>query len=102
MAIDNGAKVIAWLKLQTQSVEGCVSLLKRFVGRSSSQAIGDYVAKITTYIKLENIEEFLEIGPIEEKVRELDETNLDSESQEALRAFRMALDNRAKGITDDW
>ena len=98
----DGAKVIAWLKLQTQSVEGCVSLLKRFVGRSSSQAIGDYVAKITTYIKLEIIEEFLEIGPIEEKVRELDETNLDSESQEALRAFRMALDNRAKGITDDW
>ena len=60
------------------------------------------MAKITTYIKLENIEEFLEIAPIEEKVRELDETNLDSESQEALRAFRMALDNRAKGITDDW
>lgn len=96
------AKVIDWLKVQTQSVEGCVSLLKKFVSKSSSQAMGDYVAKINTYIKLENIEEFLEIAPIQEKVCELDETNLDSESQEALRAFRVALENREKEITDDW
>ena len=96
------AKVIDWLKVQTQSVEGCVSLLKKFVSKSSSQAMGDYVAKINTYIKLENIESFLSIAPIQEKVCELDETSLDSEAQEALRAFRVALDNREKGITDDW
>lgn len=95
------AKVINWLKLQTQSVEGCISLLKKFVSKSSSQAMGDYVAKISTYIKLENIEDFLEIGPIQEKVSELGETNLDSQSQEALKAFWVALENRTKGIIDD-
>lgn len=95
-------KVIDWLKLQTQSAEGCITLLKKFVSKSSSQSMGDYVAKVTTYIKLENIENFLEIAPIQEKVRELDETNLDPEAQEALKAFQDALDNRAKGITDDW
>lgn len=96
------AKVIDWLKLQTQSAEGCINLLKKFVSKSSSQSMGDYVAKVTTYIKLENIENFLEIAPIQEKVRELDETDLDPEAQEALKAFQDALDNRAKGITDDW
>ena len=96
------AKVIDWLEIQTQSAEGCVNLLKKFVNKSSSQAMGDYVINISTYIKLENIEEFLEIGPIQEKVCELNETNLDPESQEALRAFRVALENREKGITDDW
>ncbi|MGZ3745371.1 MAG: KAP family P-loop NTPase fold protein [Pseudobdellovibrionaceae bacterium] len=94
-------KVIDWLKLQTRSAEGCINLLKRFVNKSSSQATGDYVVKITTYIKLENIENFLEIAPIKEKVRDLDESKLDSEAQEALKAFKEALDNRAKGISDD-
>ncbi|MDC7708479.1 KAP family P-loop NTPase fold protein [Vogesella indigofera] len=96
------AKVIDWLRLQTQSAAGCINLLKRFVAKSSSQTMGDYVAKITTYIKLENIENFLEIAPIQEKLREIDKTKLDSEAQEALRAFQEALDNRAEGITDDW
>lgn len=95
-------KVIDWLKLQTQTAEGCITLLKKFVGKSSSQAMGDYVVKITTYIKLENIENFLEIAPIQEKIRNLDETKLDSEAQEALKAFQDALQKREKGIADDW
>ncbi|ETI61302.1 NTPase [Marinomonas profundimaris] len=95
-------KVIDWLKLQTQTAEGCITILKKFVGKSSSQAMGDYVVKITTYIKLENIENFLEIAPIQEKIRNLDEAKLDSEAQEALKAFQDALQKREKGITDDW
>jgi predicted KAP-like P-loop ATPase len=95
-------KVIDWLKLQTQTAEGCLTLLKRFVSKSSSQAIGDYVVKFTTYINLENIENFLEIAPIQEKVRDLDEGKLDSQAQEALKAFHDALEKREKGIVDDW
>ena len=64
--------------------------------------MGDYVAKITTYIKLEDIESFLEIAPIQEKIRNLDEAKLDSEAQEALKAFRDALQKRETGDTDDW
>jgi hypothetical protein len=98
----NEAKVIDWLKLQTQSAEGCINLLKHFVSTSTSQGMGDYVAKITKYIKLENIENFLEIAPIQEKLRELDGTNLDSEAQQALKAFQDALNNRTKGVNDEW
>lgn len=95
-------KVINWLKSQTQTAEGCLSLLKRFVGKSSSQAMGDYVVKINTYIKLENIENFLEIAPIQERLKGIYEDNLDSQAKEALKAFHNALEKREKGIEDDW
>lgn len=95
-------KVVDWLKLQTQTVEGCISLLKGFVDKSSSQTMGDYVVRITTYIKLENIEHFLEIAPIQEKLSGVDENNLDSAAREALNAFRKAIEKRDKGTTDDW
>jgi predicted KAP-like P-loop ATPase len=95
-------KVTEWLKLQTQTAEGCLSLLKRFVSKSSSQTTGEYVPKITTHIKLENIEIFLEIAPIQEKVRNFEEAKPDTEAQEALKAFQEALEKRGKGITDDW
>lgn len=95
-------KVNGWLKLQTETVEGCISLLEGFVGKSSSQTMGDYVVKITTYIKLENIENFLEIAPIQEKLKGVDESTLDSEAKEALGAFRDAIEKRERGITDDW
>ncbi|WP_233356906.1 hypothetical protein [Vibrio cholerae] len=95
-------KVTDWLKLQTNTAEGCITLLKGFVGKSSSQTMGDYVVKITTYIKLENIENFLEIAPIEEKLRGIDEDKFDSKEREALKAFQEALEKREKGISDDW
>ncbi|MEZ9949228.1 NTPase [Vibrio breoganii] len=94
-------KVIDWLKLQTQTAEGCITLLKNFVSKSSSQTMGDYVVKITTYIKLENIENFLDIAPIQEKVWDIDEAKLDAKGQEALKAFQDALKKREQGITDD-
>lgn len=95
-------KVINWLKSQTQTAEGCLSLLKRFLGKSSSQAMGDYVVKIHTYIKLENIENFLEIALIQERLKGIDEDKLDSQDKEALKAFHIALEKREKGIEDDW
>ncbi|EJB8450883.1 TPA: P-loop NTPase fold protein [Vibrio parahaemolyticus] len=89
-------KVTDWLKLQANTVEGCITLLKGFVGKSSSQAMGDYVVKVTTYIKLESIEDFLEIAPIEEKLRGIDESKFDSKEREALKAFQEALEKREK------
>lgn len=95
-------KVVNWLESQTQTAEGCLTLLKRFASKSSSQAMGDYVVKITTYIKLESIENFLEIARIQEKVRDIDEDKVDSQAKVALKAFHDALEKREKGIEDDW
>lgn len=95
-------KVINWLKLQTQTAEGCLALLERFMSKSSSQGMGDYIVKINTYIKLESIENFLEIAPIQEKVMGIDEKKINLKQKEALKAFHDALEKREKGIEDDW
>lgn len=90
----NESIVIDWLKSQIQTVEGCIALLKRFVSKSYSQSRESYVVKITNYIKLEDIENFLEIPPIQEKIKGVNVDSLDIEAQEALIAFRSALEKR--------
>ena len=96
------AKVIKWLKDQTESVEGCITLLERFVSKSSSHSMGDYQVKIKSYIKLENIENFIEIEPIAITVTDIEDKELTPQAKEAIKAFKDALERRAKGITDDW
>ena len=91
--------VTDWLKLQTETTAGCINLLRRFVGKSSSYSSGSHTVKITTYIELENIENFLNILHIQEKVKDIDAANLDIEEQEALIAFKNALDKREQGST---
>jgi len=95
-------KVVSWLKSQTVNIDGCINLLKAFVSKSSSQIMGDYVAKITSHIKLESIENFLEVDPISVAIRDVNEEGLDLRAKEAIKAFKDALDRREKGITDDW
>jgi len=94
------SKVIDWLRLQTQTAEGCLTLLKKFVSKSSSHSMGDHVVTITTYIKLENIENFLEVAPIQEKIQDIDEANLDAEGLEAFNAFQDAFNKREQKISE--
>lgn len=98
----NEKKVVSWLQAQTEAIEGCIKLLKAFVSKASSQNTGDYVAKISYYIKLESIENFINIEPIIEKVSSINIENLESKAQEAIEAFNKAIENREKGINDDW
>lgn len=98
----NDDKVTTWLKSQTESVSGCINLLKRFVRKSSTQSMHDYVVKVTNNINLESIEHFIEIEPIIIKIRNIDEKELDSKAKEAIQAFNEALEKREKGITDTW
>ncbi len=94
-------KVSAWLESQVSTVEGSILLLKAFVNRSSSHTMGDYVAKITTYIKLENIENFISVEPIAAVIKDLDESSLEPDEAEAVNVFKVALENREKGIKDE-
>ncbi|MFP3352663.1 P-loop NTPase fold protein [Pseudoalteromonas sp. SIMBA_153] len=96
------AKVIDWLKSQTESAEGCVNLLKGFVSKSSSQTMGSYVTKITSSIKLENIENFLPVEPISDIIKSDTKTDYDAKGQEAIEAFNDALERREKGIEEEW
>ncbi len=98
----NTEKIISWLKSQASTTSGCINLLKAFLSKSSSQSMGDYVAKITSHIKLENIESFIEIEPIAATIGCIKEIDLDLDEREAVQAFKEALERREKGIHTDW
>lgn len=95
-------KVISWVQAQTKNTEGCIKLLKAFVTKSSSQTMGDYVAKITNHIKLENIENFIEVEPIIQKISSVNIEELEIKEREAVEAFNKAIERRENGITDEW
>lgn len=95
-------KVVSWIQAQTSNVEGCIKLLEAFVTKSSSQAMGDYVVKITNNIKLESIEHFMQIEPIVEKVSSVNINDLEVKAREALEAFNKAIERREQGINDEW
>ncbi|EHY8549374.1 TPA: P-loop NTPase fold protein [Vibrio parahaemolyticus] len=96
-------KVTAWLEAQISTLEGSILLLKAFVSKSSSQTMGDYVAQINTYIKLENLESFISVDTIIAVLEGIDKSTLAPDEKEAVDAFQEAVENRTKGITgDNW
>lgn len=95
-------KVCLWLQQQIATEKGCLQLLRAFVSKMSSQGDGDYTSKITSYIKLEDIENFVSIIKVQEKINGIDDESLDEKSKEAIEAFEKALDQRNKGLKDEW
>jgi len=98
----NSEKVLSWVKLQANKPKGSLKLLKAFTRESSSISMNSYIAKISHYIKLENLEFFVSINVIEEEIIKLDKSNLDEKSLEAIKAFDEAIDRRKRGVSDDF
>jgi len=94
--------VCSWLTEQTNDANGCIKLLKANVIKSSSIGMDYYVAKITKIIKLQNIEDFLQVKYIQQNLSGIDIESLDADSKDALKAFTEAVGQREKGITNDW
>ncbi|WP_324011761.1 KAP family P-loop NTPase fold protein [Aeromonas hydrophila] len=97
----NSEKVVGWLKSQTNSPNGCINLLNAFITKSSSQGMGDYIARVTSKIKLEDIECFIEIEPIKQMISGIDINCLDDKSKESVLAFNAALGRRKKTTYDE-
>ncbi|MER0498546.1 MULTISPECIES: KAP family P-loop NTPase fold protein [Aeromonas] len=97
----NSEKVVGWLKSQTNSPNGCINLLNAFITKSSSQGMGDYIARVTSKIKLEDIECFIEIEPIKQMISGIDINCLDDKSKESVLAFNAALGRREKTTYDE-
>ncbi|HAU4898116.1 P-loop NTPase fold protein [Aeromonas hydrophila] len=97
----NSEKVVGWLKSQTNSPNGCINLLNAFITKSSSQGMGDYIARVTSKIKLEDIECFIEIEPIQQMISGIDINCLDDKSKESVLAFNAALGRREKTTYDE-
>lgn len=86
--------VLTWLDTQLESQDGCINFLKAFLSKSSSQVMGDYVAKIENKINLDSIEEFVDIEKIKRSLKNIDVEKLDNDAKEAVIAFKIAIENK--------
>jgi len=91
----------AWVKRLIRSREGLLIFLKTALQQSSSQGIGDYVAKIYWYISLKTIEDFIPVDLLEKKIKIIQVEKLTEEEKRAIDAFHRALKRRQAGKSDD-
>jgi predicted KAP-like P-loop ATPase len=93
----------AWVKRLIRSREGLLIFLKAVLQQSTSQGVGDYVAKITWYIRLKTIEDFITVDVLERKIKEIEIDKITPEEKRAVDAFNKALKRRQAGKSeDDW
>ncbi|MCP3943240.1 MAG: hypothetical protein GY710_17375 [Desulfobacteraceae bacterium] len=90
-------KVTSWLNDQIITSIGCIKVLKAFVSKSSSHDLSDHSPKITSFINLETIEDFIPIEKIQENLKEINVEALDKEDQNLINLFEKAISVRAKG-----
>lgn len=95
------SNVKTWVQSQLKTRDDYINFLNKFISRSHTYG-SDGSTGTTEHIRLDNIEIFLEIEVITEKISDIEETQLDTEAQETINAFKVALDKREKGIEDDW
>jgi predicted KAP-like P-loop ATPase len=91
----------AWVKKLVQSREGLLIFLKAVLQSSASQGMGDYVAKITWYIRLQTIDDFIPLTALERKINKIDKKEISPEEKRAIDAFYKALKRRQAGKADD-
>ena len=90
-----------WVKKLICNNEGLLLFLNAVLQRSSSQGIGDYVAKIYWYISLKTIEDFIPVDLLEKKIRKIQVEKLTEEEKRSIDAFHRALKRRQAGKSDD-
>ena len=91
----------AWVKKLIRSRKGLLIFLKAILQQSTSQGIDDYVAKITWYIQLKTIEDFVPVNVLEEKIKKIEIDKITTEAKRAVDAFHKALKRRQAGKSDD-
>ena len=92
-----------WVENLVETQNGVLFLLSAFLQQSTSQRLGDYFPKIHWRINLSSLENFISIGVLEQKVKEIDLKGIGEKEQKALKAFQNALKRRQEGKSeDDW
>jgi predicted KAP-like P-loop ATPase len=87
----NEELVQTWLSEQAQKSEYCTILLQTFLRVGSSQSMGDYVARRTTQIEIESIEEFFPVAYLVTSLSQLNRNELGKSEIEAIEAFEIAI-----------
>jgi len=81
--------------------EGLLSFLVSTLSRSTSQGVGDHVARIHWSIKLSTIEQFIPVDTVKAKFEQLNTENINDEEKRAVEAFEKALRRREEGKPED-
>jgi predicted KAP-like P-loop ATPase len=89
-----------WVTTLVESQDGLLSFLTAVLQRSMSHGVGDYVSREHWKINLQNLEDFVSVDVIEQKVNNLALETLGDKEQKAVQAFRKALRRRREGRPD--
>lgn len=89
-----------WAESLVASNDGLVQFLRAFLQRSTSHGVGDYVSRVHWRMNLKNIEEFVSLDAVRQKVDQIDQTNLSEKEQTAIRTFLKAVKRREQGKPD--
>lgn len=98
---DSNEKPRQWVQRLVESNEGALSFLTACLSRSISYGIGDYVSREHWRINLTNIEDFVPVDTLKEKLAGLVLENLNDKQKQAVQAFRKAVKRRQEGKSDD-
>lgn len=85
----------------TKTHAGTLQFLKSLVVRSLSAGTGDYLATERFYIRRKDVEVFLPMDSLSQKVRAIPTDTLTEEDQRAIQAFERAVDRWKTGKPDD-
>ena len=80
--------------------EGALSVLRRFVQRSTTHGIDDKVSRTQWFASLKYLEEFVDLESFREQIESIAVSSCTDEEQQALKAFSEALDRRMRGEPD--
>ena len=85
----------------SNSPEGALSVLRRFVQHSTTHDIDDKVSRTQWFVSLKYLEKFVDLESFREQIESIAVSSCTDEEQQALKAFSEALDRRMRGEPDE-
>jgi predicted KAP-like P-loop ATPase len=89
-----------WVANLCASPEGALILLNALTHRGFSQIVGDSVGRVTTRVSLAELEKFVDIDFLEEKIKPLSVSNRTEDERTAIQEFQRALRRRRQGKSE--
>jgi predicted KAP-like P-loop ATPase len=89
-----------WVADIVRTVEGTLQFLVGISGQVTSQGLGDRVASVNWQVRISDVEAFVAPEIIAARLQGVNESSLIEREQEAVRAFRQAMERRQTGKGD--
>jgi predicted KAP-like P-loop ATPase len=89
-----------WCNILLQQTDGALILLRAFTRRSVKLSSGDYLEKVSWFIRLSDFELFVSLEKINLFIEKVSVDALPPEGARAVNAYREAVERRAKGKKD--